>query len=288
MPCWGVWRRLKWKPLHAHAALFVASASIGAATGFVAPLSYQATRSTTSRVALCSSADGGTMRVKFIDASAPGGYGEMELPSDFKEFVSCFSAEPLEPFLARHSALTAHANWVSVQAPGPLVPARDCSTRKAVQKEAVQTALRVLQSRGDAVTVSEVDQVARDTHLTSGKWKISVEAADLERTWGLIARAVHSGALGEACTSAKVSTTITQKLRARGSLHTVYVYTANYLDEQSVDQLRAGLQQLLLDGNAGASAATSTMAEFKPNIYTVMGWGDGRMPPLVPAARYTT
>jgi len=144
------------------------------------------------------------------------------------------------------------------------------------------------QSRGDAVTVSEVDQVARDTHLTSGKWKISVEAADLERTWGLIARAVHSGALGEACTSAKVSTTITQKLRARGSLHTVYVYTANYLDEQSVDQLRAGLQQLLLDGNAGASAATSTMAEFKPNIYTVMGWGDGRMPPLVPAARYTT
>jgi hypothetical protein len=197
------------------------------------------------------------MRVKFIDASAPGGYGEMELPSDFKEFVSCFSAEPLEPFLARHSALTAHANWV-------------------------------LQSRGDAVTVSEVDQVARDTHLTSGKWKISVEAADLERTWGLIARAVHSGALGEACTSAKVSTTITQKLRARGSLHTVYVYTANYLDEQSVDQLRAGLQQLLLDGNAGASAATSTMAEFKPNIYTVMGWGDGRMPPLVPAARYTT
>lgn len=94
-----------------------------------------------------------------------------------------------------------------------------------------QTGLSWLKNLGDAVTMSEVNDVARWSRCTTGKWKIQVQAEQLERTWERVARAVHSGALGNVCISAKVSTTTVHKVRDRGTEHTIYVYVGNYLNE---------------------------------------------------------
>ena len=209
------------------------------------------------------------------DKSVPQGK-VMDLPEDFEQFLECHPHEPIEPFLARFSPLTAHACWVYVRAPvndgTANVPSMDAA--------AFQTAALWIKSRLNSVTVSEVDQVARQTHCTCGKWKVYIDAANLDKTWGRIARAVHSGALG-GCSAAKVSTTSTQELRNRGSQHTVYIYVDNYLDEPSVYSLRDQLLAFFLDDD------TAKIAHFKPDIYTLLGWGTGTMPPLIPKERYT-
>ena len=59
-----------------------------------------------------------TRTTTIVDKNAPGGVRTMELPVDFVERVECKANDPIEPFLARYSPLTAHAYWVYIHAPG--------------------------------------------------------------------------------------------------------------------------------------------------------------------------
>lgn len=196
----------------------------------------------------------------------------MDLPSDFVERVECRTHENLEFFLTRFSPLTAHCCWVYIHGSNQADIDR-------MDEAAFQAGLSFLKSRGDAVTLAEVNDVAHRSRCTSGKWKIRVQAQQLERTWGRIARAVHSGAL--ACSSAKVSTTTVQQVRDRGSNHTIYVYVDNYLEEEKVGSLRNALQKLILD-DGQKDADYANLAQFKPDIYTYMGWRSGCLPPAIP------
>ncbi|KAL3941334.1 MAG: hypothetical protein SGARI_000639 [Bacillariaceae sp.] len=209
-----------------------------------------------------------------FDKDAPQGR-VMDLPEDFEESIDCGPEDPIEPFLARHSPLTAHAFWVWVHA-----PETDSSNRSRIDQNAFQRGLTQLRSCGDAVTIADVNRVAQSSGCTSGKWKVRVLEGQLEQIWGRIAHAVHSGSL-VGCTGAKVSTRTTQSVRNRGVDHTVYVYLSNYLVEKSVSGLRSSLERLLFQGNGQEQAAT--LAQFKPDVFTYMGWGTGKMPPMISA-----
>lgn len=206
----------------------------------------------------------------------------MDHAADFVESITCNPQDPIEPFLARHSPLTAHACWVWVRAPNIK---DDSNQETAIDQEAFQSGLSWLSSRGDAVTIDDVNTVARNSCCTSGKWKVRVLEDQLQRIWGRIARAVYSGSL-KVCSGAKVSTRTTQEVRNRGTDHTVYVYVNNYLDEESVADLRSSLEQLLLnrgDDDDTASKPRAKLAQFNPDIFSYMGWGTGKMSPLISA-----
>ena len=210
-----------------------------------------------------------------VDKDAPQGR-VMDLPEDFVESIDCSPEDPIEPFLARHSPLTAHAFWVWVDA-----PETDSSVRSRIDQKEFQSGLTWLRSCGDAVTIDDVNRVAQSSGCTSGKWKVRVIEGQLEQIWGRIARAVHSGSL-VGCTGAKVSTCTSQNVRNRGVDHTVYIYLANYLIEKSVSDLRSSLEQLLFQDN-GQEQAAGALAQFKPDVFTYMGWGTGKMPPMISA-----
>ena len=229
-----------------------------------------------------------------IDKNAPNGRRDMDLPEDFVESIECQAQEPVESFLARHSPLTAHACWIWVRA-----PQNNEEKTTGIDQTTFQTGLSWLRSRGDAVTMDDVNAVARNSHCTCGKWKVRVFEEHLEEIWGRIAQAVHSGSL-KACVSAKVSTRVVQAVRNRGTEHTVYIYVDNYLNEKNVSDLRGDLEKILLvqddEGNGKtktskvgddtpeskpAAKTGATLAQFKPDIFTYMGWGTGRMPPLI-------
>jgi len=204
-------------------------------------------------------------RTVVLDHAMPGKLKEVDLPSDFQEYIRCQTNQNVDAFLSNNSPLVAAACWVHVASPTP--------DSTELDEKKMQQGLAFLQSKGDSVTMEQVHSVAHSSGCTCGKWKIRVDKSELMDVWGKVAKAVHGGKLKE-CTGAKVSTTYTQEQRGKGDSHTIYVYTSNYLTKSLVFGLKESLEELLKDSRA-------KLAEFKPDIYTYMGWGSGRMPPRV-------
>jgi hypothetical protein len=118
-------------------------------------------------------------------------------------------------------------------------------------------------------TLSEVDQLAEQFNVLSGKWLVFVTPDKVDSLWGRIVKSTLAGTLGN---SAKVSP------REEGDpayRHVICIYNADYRSKAEVNKVRDGLRRRGVKERIG----------YKPDIYTYcriyMGnsWG-------IPPSRY--
>jgi Domain of unknown function (DUF1917) len=99
-------------------------------------------------------------------------------------------------------------------------------------------------------TLAEVDNLAEQFNVLSGKWLVFVSSDEVDSLWGRIVKATLAGTLG---TSAKVSPRDEENFR-----HVICVYNADYRSMAEVNRVRDGLRRLGVKKRIG----------YKPDIYT--------------------
>jgi len=102
-------------------------------------------------------------------------------------------------------------------------------------------------------SLSEVDKLANQFNVLSGKWPVFVTSDKVDNLWGRIVKSTLAGTLG---TSAKVSP------RDEGEdpayRHVICVYNSDYRSMAEVNRIRDGLRRL----------GVKERIAYKPDIYT--------------------
>lgn len=101
-------------------------------------------------------------------------------------------------------------------------------------------------------TLLEVDKLAEQFNVLSGKWLVFILSDEVDNLWGRVVKSTLAGTLG---ISAKVSTRDEEDLDFR---HVICVYNADYRSMAEVNRVRDGLLQLGVKERIG----------YKPDIYT--------------------
>ena len=101
-------------------------------------------------------------------------------------------------------------------------------------------------------TLSEVDKLAKQFNVLSGKWLVFVSSDKVDNLWGRIVKSTLAGTIGH---SAKVSP-CNKDDPASG--HVICVYNADYRSIAEVNRVRDGLRRLGVRERIG----------YKPDIYT--------------------
>jgi hypothetical protein len=117
--------------------------------------------------------------------------------------------------------------------------------------------------------MSEVDKLAKEFNVLSGKWLVFVSSDKVDNLWGRIVKSTLAGTIGN---SAKVSPRNEEDPASR---HVICVYNADYRSMAEVNRVRDGLRQLGVKARIG----------YKPDIYTHCGiyWGNSWR---IPTARF--
>jgi hypothetical protein len=118
-------------------------------------------------------------------------------------------------------------------------------------------------------TISDVDKLAKEFNLLSGKWLVFVSSDKVDNIWGRIVKSTLAGTIGN---SAKVSP---RKEKDPASNHVICVYNDDYSSMAEVNRVRDGLRQLGVEARIG----------YKPDIYTFCGIYFGNSW-RIPAARF--
>jgi len=105
------------------------------------------------------------------------------------------------------------------------------------------------------LTEENMDKVAINRLITSGKWLIFEHEFDIDHIWKKIATATINGELGGA---SKVSTALQSSKTKR---YVICVYTDNYLDIDDVMRVRNKLKEI----------GFNKKLAYKPDIYTLLG-----------------
>ena len=100
--------------------------------------------------------------------------------------------------------------------------------------------------------MSEVDKLAEQFNILSGKWLVFVSSDKVDNLWGRIVKSILAGTIGN---SAKVSTRDEKDPAYR---HVICVYNADYRSMAEVNRVRDGLRRLGVKERIG----------YKPDIYT--------------------
>jgi len=111
----------------------------------------------------------------------------------------------------------------------------------------------------DQASISELDRLAREFGVLSGKWLIFASIDTIDALWSRIARSTHAGTLGS---SAKVAPCVESSSEAGPPFHQVIcVFTRDYMDRVEVSRVRESLRRLGVKERIG----------YKPDVYTYCG-----------------
>ena len=101
-------------------------------------------------------------------------------------------------------------------------------------------------------TLSEVDKLAEDFSVLSGKWLVFISSDEVDELWKQIVKSTLAGTLG---TRAKVSPRNWNKL---GSKHLICIYNDDFRSMEDVSRVRDELRRL----------GVKDRISYKPDIYT--------------------
>ena len=101
-------------------------------------------------------------------------------------------------------------------------------------------------------TLSEVDKLAEQFNVLSGKWLVFVSSDKVDNIWGRIVKSTLAGTIG---TSAKVSPRDEEE---PSSKHVICVYNGDYRSMEEVNRVRDALRRL----------GVKERIAYKPDIYT--------------------
>lgn len=112
---------------------------------------------------------------------------------------------------------------------------------------------------------TDLRELAQKSHLISGKWMLFPSEDDVDRTWGVVVKAVVADELG---TVAKVATKDGAERSERGRL--ICVYTRDFGEDKDVRRVVRRLRDIGLVRDDGAGDVW-----YKCDYYTYLGIGSG-------------
>ena len=100
-------------------------------------------------------------------------------------------------------------------------------------------------------TLSEVEKLAEQFNILSGKWLVSASSDEVDNLWGQIVKSTLAGTLG-------ISATVLPRYKNR---HVICVYNDDYRSMEEVNRIRDRLREL----------GVKERIYYKPDIYTHCG-----------------